>query len=434
MRKYCAEAAEFGNVTEPTETRLKKVLIILNPTANRRSAQKSVSSSFENANHITLIVKLLLQFDEYCAPILHLAGMAIEILQTDSEGHARRHLEDPETALPHAILVAGGDGTLSETITGLLRRGGSPTPIGVLPCGRTNSLAQQLFGYSSASTLHEVEGLARASIAIVRGRHTATDVIKIEPLVDATSDADTAVGAQSQRPIFAVGSVQWGAFRDALQLRDKYWYFGPWRDYCAYLFNAFGQRLTWQCVAELTYTPPCAGCNNCWTYSPATAASVASAVAKPAAGRRWWSGYSAPKGGNGGGSASKVATPTVDYTRVLNPACGQAEQLAVRPHELVLSNNAARRSDELPRLSVRLHGHGLSGVDFVKEGWSRIRGDGESPAAEREFEVRVIEIRPAPEVLHSEEREAFFSIDNEAYEVKPVRVSVVPQAVRMFKE
>lgn len=315
----------------------------------------------------------------------------------------------------------------------MLRRGGSPTPIGVLPCGRTNSLAQELFGYSSASTLHEVEGMARASIAIVRGRHTATDVIKIEPLLDERDAAAAGTDAPAPRPIFAVGSVQWGAFRDALQLRDKYWYCGPWRDYCAYLFNAFSQRLTWQCAAELTYSPPCAGCSNCWRKSPAAATAIVSVVSKPES-RRWWSGYSAPKGGNGGNGGGAAAAPAVDFSRVLNPLCGQAEQLAVRPHELVLRNNAARSTDELPRLSVQLNGHDLSGVDFVKEGWSRIRGTAEATAAEREFEVRAMEIRPAPEVLHSEEREAFFSIDNEAYEVKPVRVSVVPQAVRMFTQ
>lgn len=47
-----------------------------------------------------------------------MAGIAIDIVQTDSEGHARRYMEDLDK-LPDAILVAGGDGTLSETITGI---------------------------------------------------------------------------------------------------------------------------------------------------------------------------------------------------------------------------------------------------------------------------------------------------------------------------
>lgn len=42
MRTYCEEAEAFGKATEPSAAPLKKVLVILNPTANRRSAQKSV--------------------------------------------------------------------------------------------------------------------------------------------------------------------------------------------------------------------------------------------------------------------------------------------------------------------------------------------------------------------------------------------------------
>jgi len=47
-----------------------------------------------------------------------LAGIAIEVIKTDSEGHARRHIEELES-LPDSILIAGGDGTVSETITGM---------------------------------------------------------------------------------------------------------------------------------------------------------------------------------------------------------------------------------------------------------------------------------------------------------------------------
>lgn len=57
------------------------------------------------------------QFDEYCAPILHLGGLPVDVVKTDSEGHARRYIEDLET-LPEAIVCAGGDGTLSEIVTG----------------------------------------------------------------------------------------------------------------------------------------------------------------------------------------------------------------------------------------------------------------------------------------------------------------------------
>lgn len=55
-----------------------------------------------------------------------------------------------------AILVVGGDGTLAELVTGLLRRSDKEActhwPIGVIPVGNTNSLARLLY----ADSTHEV--------------------------------------------------------------------------------------------------------------------------------------------------------------------------------------------------------------------------------------------------------------------------------------
>lgn len=59
------------------------------------------------------------QYDEYCAPILHVGGLPVDVVKTDSEGHARRYIEELDT-LPETILCAGGDGTLAEVVTGKL--------------------------------------------------------------------------------------------------------------------------------------------------------------------------------------------------------------------------------------------------------------------------------------------------------------------------
>lgn len=90
--------------------------VILNRNANKRKATKN--------------------FEKYCAPILHLAGVYVEIIQTESEGHAKTLMENLSST--DAVVVAGGDGTLSEVVTGLLRRNdvanSSLVPIGVLLC------------------------------------------------------------------------------------------------------------------------------------------------------------------------------------------------------------------------------------------------------------------------------------------------------------
>lgn len=64
----------------------------------------------------------IFQYEKYCAPILNVGGLSIDIFKTDSEGHARRYVEELDV-LPHAILCGGGDGTLAEIVTGELCAG-----------------------------------------------------------------------------------------------------------------------------------------------------------------------------------------------------------------------------------------------------------------------------------------------------------------------
>lgn len=58
-------------------------------------------------------------FEKYCAPLLYLAGYSVTVLTTEREGGARSLVENliGET---DALIVAGGDGTLSEVFLKLL--------------------------------------------------------------------------------------------------------------------------------------------------------------------------------------------------------------------------------------------------------------------------------------------------------------------------
>ena len=55
------------------------------------------------------------EFEKYCAPLLHLAGIAVNLVQTEHEGQARSLVESLD-GIVDAIVVAGGDGTLSEVM------------------------------------------------------------------------------------------------------------------------------------------------------------------------------------------------------------------------------------------------------------------------------------------------------------------------------
>lgn len=50
--------------------------------------------------------------------------------------------------------------------------------------------------------------------------------------------------------------------REAKAARDSYWYFGKLRDLASFVFGK--QLLNYTVDAELEYSPPCSGCNNCY--------------------------------------------------------------------------------------------------------------------------------------------------------------------------
>lgn len=352
---------------------------------------------------------IILQYQEFCEPLLHLAGFSVDVLKTDSEGHCRRYVEEL-TQLPDAILVAGGDGTVSEAVTGLLRRNDRGTcTIGILPVGRTNAVGTKLFFEGAGrNRVDEAKGILNSAISVVRGKTEDIDVMKIEVLPD--------LGDIPGKPIFALGSIHWGAFRDAFNLRDKYWYTGSLRDYVTFLFNSFSDKLTWNCDAKITYTPPCTGCSNC--YKLQETQGVQNNQPK-----RWWSMF-IPK------SKPSNQLSTVDYTKIVNLNCTNQFEIEVAPSDLLLSTNNIRKSDDNldPKLEIQLGSDNPTSFEFLSDSIIQVRTN--TFKSNKIIEARTIEI--IPKNVYSEENEVFFSIDNEAYEVKPVKVSLIPKAVSIY--
>ena len=100
---------------------MKKMLFVMNPFAGLRRANR----------HLT---DILLTFNQ--------AGYEVITHMTLGQGDAaevvERHGKDVDL-----VVCCGGDGTLNETITGLLRAG-ADTPIGYIPAGSTNDFAASL--------------------------------------------------------------------------------------------------------------------------------------------------------------------------------------------------------------------------------------------------------------------------------------------------
>lgn len=293
----------------------------------------------------------------------------------------------------------------------------------MLPVGRTNTVATNIFNYTTESRLERVRSLADASISIVRGKTAKKDVMKIEII---SNDPEE----MAKKPVYALGILEWGAYRDAYNQRDRYWYFGPLREQATFLFNAFSNSLTWNCDASITWTEPCNGCSNCYVKPHQQEVKQQS--------RRWWSSFIRM------GSPSSNRTDTPDYSRIKNDRCAIQNEMNIHTTGLQFTTsnatqtNSANETETMPRLQVKLakENHGF---DFVLASWKRL-SDGIFDS-ETEFGVRSIQIIPNAEPEEnsdSEEKkdekaaEKFYFIDNESYETKPVKITLLPRLVNFY--
>ncbi|KOB79225.1 Acylglycerol kinase, mitochondrial, partial [Operophtera brumata] len=368
MRAACKEAAMYGDSTIPMERNPTLVTVILNPVANKRSAKQD--------------------YEKYCEPLLHLAGLQVDVIQTAAEGNAKEIIENLTGT--EAIIVAGGDGTLSEAVTGLLRRNDEANrfPLGILPLGRTNTMGNTLF--TEGKGVNKVKQLIEASMAIIRGNTVWKDAMKIEPIVDENE--------VPSRPIYAMSSFEWGAFRDTMARKDRYWFVGSLRNYASFLFNGYKESLTWNCSGTLKFTPPCVGCSNC-------------VIKKPEVKRKW--SFFMP--------TSQAVQK--DDTKTLNPECAKSQELCFKTCDFKIQTANIEPSNQPPSLSVALGKNTYSYGEFVSEGWNRLKNKNNSEP----IYARTIELIP-----QENETEVTIEIDKEEFEVKPVKITVLPNVIKLF--
>lgn len=273
-------------------------------------------------------------------------------------------------------------------ISGLLRRNDEANrfPLGVLPLGRTNSLGNNLF--PGGEGVERVKQLIQACMAIIENNTTWKDVMKIEPL--AVED-ETPI-----KPIYAMTSIEWGAFRDTLAKKDKYWIYGPLRGYVSYIFNGYKDSLSWNCSGTLKFTPPCAGCSNCL-------------IKKPEVKRKW--AFFIPT----------TEPPQKEVIEIVNPECAVANELCFKSTDFRIR---PENNDGLSILSVGLGKNKYSYTEFVSEGWRRLNGNSETPEA---VKARTVEIQPL-----ENRSDVVIAIDQEEFDVKPVKVTVLPKMVKFF--
>ena len=123
---------------------MKQMLLILNPTAGMKKAAKNLA-------------QIIAQFNR--------ADYSVQVYVTAAQGDAERTAKMFGGRVD-MVVCCGGDGTLNETVTGLLKAG-HKTPIGYIPAGSTNDFA---------GSLHLPNDVLKAAAQIVNGTAQPYDI------------------------------------------------------------------------------------------------------------------------------------------------------------------------------------------------------------------------------------------------------------------
>ncbi|EDW28387.1 GL18978 [Drosophila persimilis] len=350
----------------------KNVLVVMNPIANKKKSEKT--------------------FKKYCEPILHLAGYSVEILRTNHIGHAKAYIEEMAN-LPDAIVIAGGDGTSSEVVTGLMRRNENVCPITILPLGRTNQATHKYFQIGVQSELDYIKSLCSALLPMLKDDFMYQSVIRYDVI---NNDDDS---EKHLKPIFGLNGFSWGLLKDIDSTKEKYWYFGPIRHYVAAVSKLFSNN--WSLETDYVYTPPCAGCLDCVEVRNEESKFLNNFLGKLV---------------NPNRSNMKPQRQLVK-----NSECSSKQQGKMEANQIDI--NCIQNSENFSELETQFISSLQPGWDFIKTIPSITSS---TIVPQLVLRSRTIQLHPTGETTN------VYSIDGEEYDARPIKLSVVPNAIKVF--
>jgi diacylglycerol kinase (ATP) len=131
------------------------------------------------------------------SPFFAKAGIELNVHMTERPGHAHEIARSLDQNSVQGICVVGGDGTFHEVVDGLMHRNEPISiPLGIIPAGTGNSLAQHL----------NCKDPMQAALQIVAGRTMPLDVVRVS-MGDKTAYCSNIVG--------------WGAVSDINIMAEK---------------------------------------------------------------------------------------------------------------------------------------------------------------------------------------------------------------------
>ncbi|XP_060932441.1 acylglycerol kinase, mitochondrial [Limanda limanda] len=367
-REACLVAREYGRQQITPAERLRKAMVIMNPAACNGKASKL--------------------FEKNAAPILHLAGVEVTIVKTDYEGQAKKMIELMEDT--DMLIVAGGDGTLQEVVTGLLRRPDQETfsnmPIGFIPLGSHNTLSPSLHLLSN----NKVQDITSATLSILKGETVPLDVLKIQ--------------GETDQPVFALTGLRWGAFRDVAAKISKYWYLGPLKSNAAHWFSTLKE---WPLVREasISYLAPSVRPPDLPLYKPARP-NLLNRIARRL--KNYWS------------------PPVEEPPKVEEPEKWEEKQLSTLELFIQTHNKNPMETRVNDSLMICAEPDDFTVGEFITVGKKKDEDSTVFTKNATKLEVSALQLQ-LPEGTTG-----FYNIDNEEYEAMPVEIRLLPRRLRFF--
>jgi len=379
----------------------KKITIFYNPAASDGKASKL--------------------FAKNAKPILNLSGCDIQIVKLDYEGQAKQLMGVLEET--DMIVAAGGDGTVNEVVTGLLRRPDAckwtNVPIGVIPLGRTNTICNLLSNGNISS--NQNQWIVDSTINLFQGKTTKVDVLKIE--------------SEDGKKAFGLTDFRWGTYRDAQAKQNKYWYFRSWKKYVTYFFRSLHQDARIPNQLELSYNDPVK------VVQPKQEGQVLGPLKVQQTNilekmvssllPTWITGVT-------GGTPKSLNVEQVDESVEKEEENVEVEEVFqniksnIETIEFMASANTHKLSEknELPSIKLSVEEKEFNFMDFVTNGPKSVI-DGRHNPVNPVLNIECSKFKIVPK----NKSESFFSIDNENFEVFPCTVEVLPNVLNMiYKE
>nr|CAB3220583.1 acylglycerol kinase, mitochondrial-like [Phallusia mammillata] len=389
----CHSVEHIG--TEPIKSfeQPKKITVFLNPAANSGKAT-------------TL-------FDKNAAPILYLSGCQITVIKSEYEGQAKQFMSVLDK--PDMIVAAGGDGTVNEVVTGLLRRpdfeNWRDVPIGIIPLGKTNTICRLL---SNPNSDRPAKWIMESTSDLLEGKTRKMDIMKIE--------AET-----GGKPVFALSDIRWGSYRDAVEKTNKYWYFGPLKKYMTFVFASFRTSIKTSREIELSYIhpQPIPVCEVKADFKKLHQQATASILSKLFGALTWWWPWK--------DAVKSAYQPSIESTPVENPIQEKADvydvkDLSLKTLEFMVTANSHDTSlkRECAALNVSAENDNFSMMDYIQNGPNRNQtGRHKALHPTTEIECSKLEIKP------DNVEGTWFSVDSENYEAMPCTIEVIPNKLKM---